>query len=126
MNPIDRWFRRLRPRQRPAADELVLACAVRDLAIGEIRQVEGLSIAVCRTSAAGFHAFGDSCPHQGLSLSEGALRGEVVHCPFHGGAFTVRGGRAVAGPTRRRLEMHEVLIQDGQVFVSSRPATSAM
>jgi 3-phenylpropionate/trans-cinnamate dioxygenase ferredoxin component len=126
MNAVERWFRRSRREPPRAAAELVLACAVRDLAIGEIRRVEGLPIAVCRTSAAGFHAFSDSCPHLGLRLSEGALCGEVVHCPFHGGAFTVRGGKAVAGPTRRRLEMHQVLVRDGQVFVSSLPVVAAI
>lgn len=118
-----RWFRRARQEARPEISELILACAVRDLAVGEIRRVEGLPIAVCRTSAAGFYAFSDSCPHRGLSLSEGMLSGEVVHCPFHGGAFTVRSGRAVSGPTSRRLPTHDVLVHDGEVFVSPCPGT---
>ena len=99
MKPVERWFRRSVPEPTPAT-ELVLACAVRDLAIGKIQRIEGFPIAVCRTSATGFRAFSDFCPHQGLSLSEGALCEEVVHCPFHGGAFAVRSGKAIAGPNQ--------------------------
>jgi 3-phenylpropionate/trans-cinnamate dioxygenase ferredoxin component len=120
MTLIERWLRRARGRPGPEAGELVLVCAVGDLAVGEIRRIQGLPlpIAVCRTSADGFYAFSDACPHRGLSLSEGMLSGDVVHCPFHGGAFSVRGGRAVSGPTRRRLRMHRVLVLDGEVYVS--------
>jgi carbazole 1,9a-dioxygenase ferredoxin component len=126
MKPIERWFQRSQPEPQPATAEFIVACAVGDLAIGEIRRVEGFPIAICRTAVFGFHAFSDCCPHKGLSLAEGALRGEVVHCPFHGGAFDVRNGKAVAGPTRRRLEIHHVLVRDGQVLISPRPAVAAM
>lgn len=43
----------------------------------------------------------DRCPHAGVALSPGRLRGCVLECPFHGGKLDVRDGSPAAPPIRR-------------------------
>ena len=55
-----------------------------------------------------FHAFQDTCPHSGESLSKGNINylGEVI-CPGHGYCFSVNTGRE-ANERSRDLEMYLV------------------
>src|SRR5207253_6685982 len=41
----------------------------------------------------GLFAFSDSCTHKGGPLSDGALVGCTVQCPWHGSQFDVSSGR---------------------------------
>ena len=43
-------------------------------------------------------AVSNICPHAGLPLSDGELRGKVLVCPFHGYAYNVLTGRNTAFP----------------------------
>ena len=38
------------------------------------------------------------CPHAGLPLGEGELRGKVITCPFHGYAYNVETGKNIDFP----------------------------
>lgn len=40
-------------------------------------------------------AIGDRCPHFGASLSDGAIEGNVVVCPWHGREYDLVTGRCV-------------------------------
>jgi nitrite reductase/ring-hydroxylating ferredoxin subunit len=37
-------------------------------------------------------AFEATCPHRGLPLDDGVIRGRTVTCPFHGRTFDLRDG----------------------------------
>lgn len=37
-------------------------------------------------------AFEDRCPHRGLPLDDGVVRGRTLTCPFHGRTFDLRDG----------------------------------
>ncbi len=40
----------------------------------------------------------NTCPHAGLPLGEGDLRGHVLTCPFHGYAYNIKNGRNIDWP----------------------------
>ena len=63
----------------------------------------------------------DTCTHGMASFSEGLLDGEVIECPWHGGAFNVRTGAAAALPCSEPLRTYAVSIEDGFVWVTPDP-----
>ena len=78
--------------------------------------VDGLPIALANVGGA-IYAFGDSCRHEGGSLSSGVLREDVVTCPLHGWAYNVRSGKSVIPPVGLRLSVYEVRVQGEDVLV---------
>lgn len=67
-----------------------------DLAPGELRRVDvgGLHGVVGNVDGA-FYALSDSCPHHGASLSDGALSGSRLTCPWHAWSFDITDGRCL-------------------------------
>ncbi len=63
-----------------------------------------------------FYAINAICPHMGGHLSEGALRGAVVTCPWHGWTFDVRDGKAdhAGGHT---VSAYETKVENGVILV---------
>jgi nitrite reductase (NADH) small subunit/3-phenylpropionate/trans-cinnamate dioxygenase ferredoxin subunit len=78
--------------------------------------VDGLPIALANIDGE-IHAFGDSCRHQGGSLSSGVLRDDVVTCPWHGWAYNVRTGKSVVPPVGLRVPTYGVEIDGEDVYV---------
>lgn len=115
-------------------------CRVDDLAPGEKRRivVGRRPIALCRTASGEYYAVSDNCPHQGASMSAGALggamvaaepgrytwgrSGEVLRCPWHAWEFDVTTGCSMWGEGGVRLATYPVTIVDGDVVLSPRPA----
>lgn len=96
-------------------------CASQDLADGQLLlvNVEGTRVAVGRCEE-GIIAFSDHCTHKGGPLSDGALIGCAVQCPWHGSQFDVRTGRVINGPADEKIEMYDAEVQNGQIFISPR------
>ncbi|HET6936557.1 MAG TPA: DUF2231 domain-containing protein [Candidatus Angelobacter sp.] len=69
----------------------------------------------------GLFAFSDHCTHRGGPLSDGALVDCTVQCPWHGSQFDIRTGRVVAGPAEEKINVHQVEIRAGEVFVKFKP-----
>ncbi len=65
----------------------------------------------------GLFAFSDSCTHRGGGLSDGALVGCTVQCPWHGSQFDIRSGRVVAGPAEKRIRIYNIETRNGEVYV---------
>ena len=65
----------------------------------------------------GIFAFSDACTHRGGPLSDGALVGCVVQCPWHGSQFDLHTGRVVAGPAQEKILTYRVDIRGGEVYV---------
>ncbi len=80
---------------------------------------ERITIARC---PAGFFAFEDHCTHKGGPLSDGALVGCTVQCPWHGSQFDVRNGRVVAGPAESQIRTYTIEIRAGEVYVKKELA----
>jgi nitrite reductase/ring-hydroxylating ferredoxin subunit/uncharacterized membrane protein len=65
----------------------------------------------------GLFAFSDHCTHKGGPLSDGALVGCTVQCPWHGSQFDIRTGRVVSGPAQEKIKLYSVELRNGEVYV---------
>ena len=96
-------------------------CRTTDLDEGQLllADIQGARVAVGRCSQ-GIVAFGDQCTHKGGPLSDGALVGCTVQCPWHGSQFDVVTGRVVAGPASEHILTYDVVTRGEDVFVYPR------
>ncbi len=96
-------------------------CQASDLADGQmlLAHIEGTRVVLARCPD-GWAAFSDHCTHKGGPLSDGALAGCTVQCPWHGSQFDVHSGRVVNGPAEEKINTYAVAIHNGEVYVSPR------
>ncbi len=89
---------------------------------GEIRQytVEDRPVALCNVEGE-FHAFEDICTHQFAHLSEGEFSDSQGRCPLHGATFDVATGEAKSLPAVKGVPVHELKVEDGEVYVALNP-----
>ena len=92
-------------------------CAVEELAPGQARRVDVEPPIAVFNVAGEFFATDDTCTHAKASLAEGYIDGDQVECPLHFAKFCVRTGRALSLPAKRPLRTHDVVVEDGVVFV---------
>ncbi len=78
--------------------------------------VDGRSIVLCKVDGA-LTAFENVCPHAGLPLGDGDLRGKIITCPFHGFAYNVATGRNVDYADDVPLTTFEVRQNNGNIEV---------
>ncbi|MFT4584640.1 MAG: ethylbenzene dioxygenase ferredoxin subunit [Gammaproteobacteria bacterium] len=100
-------------------NKLLKICALGDLRDTEPTRVVGEShppLAVYRLTD-GIFITDDTCTHGSASLAEGYLEGDVIECPFHGGAFDIRTGEPTAFPCAEALRTYAAIIQDGFVYI---------
>ena len=64
-----------------------------------------------------FYAIEDSCPHQALPISEGAVDGHEIECPFHGARFCLKSGEVTAPPACSNLTTFQTRVQEGLLQV---------
>jgi len=83
-------------------------------------QPDGSPVCLYRIGGA-IHAVSDICPHQqNVRLSEGYFENGVIECPMHQSQFDVRTGAVLTPPATEDLDVYEVKIEDGAVFVRRR------
>lgn len=101
-------------------DQFVTVADVNTIKDGELlrAEVNGEVMAIAR-SGDEFHAFQEFCTHRYGPLSEGALTGGEVQCPWHRSCFDIKSGKVTQGPAKEDLKMYEVRVQDGKVQVKS-------
>ncbi|HEY2171324.1 MAG TPA: DUF2231 domain-containing protein [Candidatus Angelobacter sp.] len=93
-------------------------CNQSELGDGQVLLVTvGTERVVVGRCSEGLFAFSDRCTHKGGPLSDGALIGCTVQCPWHGSQFDIRSGRVVAGPAQEKIEVYAIKISDGEVYV---------
>jgi nitrite reductase/ring-hydroxylating ferredoxin subunit len=63
------------------------------------------------------HAVEDACPHSGVSLSTGTLRGHAIRCPGHDWDVDVRTGQVVVPPLALRTRCYRAWVEGDQVVV---------
>jgi nitrite reductase/ring-hydroxylating ferredoxin subunit/uncharacterized membrane protein len=71
----------------------------------------------------GYTAFEDRCTHKGGPLSDGALVGNAVQCPWHGSQFDVFSGQVKAGPAQENIETYVVAEQNGRLHLKLRASS---
>jgi 3-phenylpropionate/trans-cinnamate dioxygenase ferredoxin subunit len=64
-----------------------------------------------------FFAIGDVCTHDDGPLGDGAIEGENIVCPRHGGEFEIRTGKAMQLPVVVDIPAYPVQVKDGNIFV---------
>jgi 3-phenylpropionate/trans-cinnamate dioxygenase ferredoxin subunit len=79
-------------------------------------EAEGRPLAICPVGA-NVYAIDDVCTHDGGSLDQGYLDGNLVECPRHGARFDVITGRAVTLPAVRPVRTYPVTVEGDDVWV---------
>jgi nitrite reductase/ring-hydroxylating ferredoxin subunit len=77
--------------------------------------VDGRKVAVFNATGQ-YYAVDDTCPHRGASLSQGALSGTSVHCPWHGAEVDVRTG-ACGPPAPAPVAVYDVSCDGQDLFL---------
>jgi 3-phenylpropionate/trans-cinnamate dioxygenase ferredoxin component len=78
--------------------------------------IQDISILVANVDGR-FYAMDNACTHAGVGLSNGTLTGTIITCPRAGSQFDVTSGARVRGPAMRRVRIHNVKIEAGDVKV---------
>jgi nitrite reductase/ring-hydroxylating ferredoxin subunit/uncharacterized membrane protein len=97
------------------------ACNQSELSEGQMMliRVGGERVVIGRCPE-GIAAFADHCTHKGGPLSDGALVGCTVQCPWHGSQFDIHTGRVIAGPAGSQIQTFKTEIRGGEVYVIPR------
>jgi len=80
--------------------------------------VEGHDVALCNIGGT-VYAIGNTCPHAGGPLSEGALQGNMIVCPWHAWEYDCRTGQNDFDPDVKapvypvRVEGDDILVDVG-------------
>ena len=83
-------------------------------------EVDGVILAVARVNGA-CHAVQEFCTHRFGPLSEGALDGNCVICPWHQSKFDLETGKVADGPATLDLKSFPVVEREGQIWTRTRP-----
>ncbi len=67
-----------------------------------------------------FLAIGAACSHYSGPLAEGLISGDVVRCPWHHAAFSLRSGEAVHAPALRPVACWNAEARGGKLFVTGK------
>jgi uncharacterized membrane protein/nitrite reductase/ring-hydroxylating ferredoxin subunit len=117
--------RHRRPDRLPAETLVVsgkggAVCVAEDGALkdGETMRAEvnGIVVTIARIGGA-WYAFQEFCSHRYGPLSEGALKGCEVVCPWHGSRFDVRTGKVTGGPAKVDLRTFRVESREGKIWI---------
>jgi nitrite reductase/ring-hydroxylating ferredoxin subunit len=94
--------------------------------------LDGAEVVVWRDTAARVHAWEDRCPHRGMKLSFGFVRGDRIACLYHGweydGTATCRYIPAhpdLAVPASIRVERYQAAEASGLIWVAAEGAEGA-
>jgi nitrite reductase/ring-hydroxylating ferredoxin subunit len=81
------------------------------------------SAILIRTSEGAYHAYGQKCTHLSCPVYYSRDH-QRLECPCHDGAFDAATGNVLYGPPPRALDPIEVEIRDGQIWATSRRAST--
>ncbi len=79
-------------------------------------EVAGFALVVGNAKGVLFAA-ANICPHAGLPIGDGDLRGATLTCPYHGYTFNVQTGKNVDDPSDGELPRYAVRCVEGRVEV---------
>jgi 3-phenylpropionate/trans-cinnamate dioxygenase ferredoxin subunit len=97
--------------------------AADDFAPGSRRVVDADGVRVVVFNLDGrYYAIRDCCTHEDAELSDGALDGEEIVCPWHGARFSIVTGAVTAPPAYENLQTYAVRVADGRVEVDAGSA----
>jgi 3-phenylpropionate/trans-cinnamate dioxygenase ferredoxin subunit len=98
-------------------------CRLADLPRGEAFRLElDPPVSVFHTDDGEVFAIDDTCTHQDASLADGWLEGCEVECPLHASKFDLRTGAVDSPPAKLPVRTHQVLVEDGMIYVEPSEA----
>jgi 3-phenylpropionate/trans-cinnamate dioxygenase ferredoxin component len=104
---------------------MILVGSLDDIPLGEAVRVDAeVPIAVFNVDGELF-AIDDTCTHQDASLADGWVEGCAVECPLHAACFDLRTGMPSGPPAKLPVRTHEVVIDEGVVYVRVTAAVEA-
>ncbi len=95
----------------------VSAGGVDEIPDGErkIIEAQGISIGVFHHNGS-WYALRNSCLHRGGPVCAGALKGDVITCPWHGYQYQLTDGVLLLDPSAR-LETYPVEVREGKIYL---------
>ena len=98
--------------------KLIKIAAVSDVPPGQaaLFTVEGQRIALFNVEGT-YYAIGDTCTHRGGPLSEGAVQGTQVTCPWHGADFDLKTGAALGLPAQQGVPSYKIVVEGDDIKV---------
>ena len=96
--------------------ELVTVAKTSELGPGQAKAVDvkGTPVAIFNVGGT-YYAIEDTCSHVGGPLSEGAVEGTVVNCPWHGAQFDLTSGKVLTPPAATGVKSYQVRVEGSEV-----------
>lgn len=96
--------------------ELIRVASTSDIApdAGIAIDVRGQRVAIFNVGG-NYYAIGETCTHKGGPLSQGAIEGTGVVCPWHGARFELRTGEVLSPPAPRGVDSYKVVIEGNDI-----------
>lgn len=90
-----------------------------ELPTGEMRAmtIDGVGDICVYHTEEGFFASEDSCTHGIAALVEGYMDGNMIYCPYHGGAFEISTGKPCLEPCTEPLRTYKVVVDGEDVLL---------
>ena len=100
--------------------QLIKVAETKDVPPGTAKavDVEGRAVALFNVDGT-YYAIADTCTHRGGPLSEGAVEGTVVTCPWHGATFDVTTGNVLGPPAAEGVAHYNVQVDGNDIKVGS-------
>ncbi len=97
----------------------VRACNTDDVDAEDVIPVEidGEPYAVYRSPDDEYSATDGLCTHEGVSLADGLVMGNIIECPKHNGRFDYTTGEGQGAPICENLRTYPVKVEDGVVHI---------
>ena len=98
--------------------ELIKVAETKEVPPGTGKAVEagGRKIALFNSSGT-YYAIDDTCTHRGGPLSDGAVEGTVVTCPWHGATFDITTGGVLGPPAAGGVAHYNVQVDGTDIKV---------
>ena len=96
--------------------ELVTVAKTSELGPGQAKAVDAKGTPVAIFNVGGtYYAIEDTCPHVGGPLSEGAVEGTMVTCPWHGAQFDLTSGKVLTPPAAAGVRSYKVRVEGHEI-----------
>jgi len=94
-------------------------CKIDDVKEGEpvAADVDGFPPLAIYAFESEYFVTGNICTHGLAMLSDGYQDGCEIECPYHGGAFDIKTGKAVAFPCVEPIKAYPVTLEEGYVCI---------
>jgi nitrite reductase/ring-hydroxylating ferredoxin subunit len=102
-------------------EERIALAEVGEVAPGDVKRclVPGFAPFALYNLGGEFFVTEDTCSHGMASLADGFLDGDIIECPFHGGAFNVRTGEPAERPCVSPIGTFPAIVEHGTIWTKA-------